>query len=204
MSKFKNQYRIETTRLNNWDYSTPWWYFVTINTKNHIEFFGKVVNDKMYLNELGKIVDKFWEEIPNHFKNVGLDYYVIMPNHIHGIIIINEHIDQNDINVAFQNHGINVAFQNHCRDVACNVSTDNIFSQISPKKNSLSVIIRSFKSASSKAIHQTGNKNFKWQSRFYDRIIRDKNELFNIRKYIEQNPLKWELEKDKPENIFDL
>ncbi len=195
MSKFKNTFRIESTRLKNWDYSTPWWYFVTINTNNHVEFFGNVVNEKMNLNELGVVADKYWREIPNHFKNVELDYYVIMPNHIHGIVIINEHIDQNDINFEFHNHD---------RDVACNVSTDNIFSQISPKKNSLSVIIRSFKSASSKAIHQTGNIHFKWQARFYDRIIRNENELFHIRRYIEQNPLKWELEKDRPENICDL
>ncbi|MCX7876665.1 MAG: hypothetical protein N2321_10940 [Melioribacteraceae bacterium] len=186
MSKFKNIFRIESTRLNNWDYSSPWWYYVTINTKNHVEYFGKIENEKMILNELGKIADKYWLEIPNHFSIVELDYYVVMPNHIHGIIIINE------------------SGNNICRDVACNVSTDNIFSQISPKGNSLSTIIRSYKSAVSKNIHELYKLDFSWQTRFYDRIIRNEKELFNIRKYIEQNPLKWELDKDKPENIFEF
>ncbi|MDF1611530.1 transposase [Stygiobacter electus] len=181
MSKFKNTFRIESTRLINWDYSTPWWYLVTINTKNHIEFFGKVVNDKMYLNELGKIVDKFWEEIPNHFKNVGLDYYVIMPNHIHGIIIINPIVETGYI-----------------------PSQDKQSETPYMASLPLGDIVGKFKAAVTRWAYKNGYSNFKWQSRFYDRIIRNENELFNIRRYIEQNPLKWELEKDKPENIFDL
>ncbi len=183
MSKFKNTFLVESARLQNWDYSYPWWYYVTINTKDHIEYFGKGINEKVILNDLGKIADSYWKEIPKHFKNVELDYYVIMPNHIHGIIIINE------------------SGNNICRDVACNVSTMSI---ISPKHNSLSTIIRSYKSAVSKKIHELGFTNFNWQARFYDRIIRNENELFNIRCYIEQNPLKWDIEKNNPENIFEL
>ena len=75
---------------------------------------------------------------------------------------------------------------------------------ISPKKGSLAVIIRSFKSAVAKAARESGLKHFAWQPRFYDRIIRNEKELYNIRKYIEQNPLRWELDKDKPENICEL
>jgi len=90
MSKFQNTYRIETSRLKEWDYTNPWWYYVTINTKNHVKYFGNVVHGKMILNGLGKLADKCWKEIPNHFTNVELDYFVVMPNHIHGIIILNE------------------------------------------------------------------------------------------------------------------
>lgn len=179
-----NTIRIDSARLKSWDYSTPWWYYVTINTKRHKEYFGEIEFDKIKLNVLGEVADLFWKEIPTHFKNVELDSYIIMPNHIHGIIIIND-----------------------CsRDVACNVSTkkENIFSNISPKANSLSAIIRSFKSAVSKQIHEIGYPNFSWQSRFYDRIILNEKELLNIRKYIEQNPLRWELDKNKPENICDF
>jgi REP element-mobilizing transposase RayT len=92
------------------------------------------------------------------------------------------------------------------RDVACNVSTDNnnYFSNISPKLFSLSTIIRSFKSAASKQIHELGNRDFSWQARFYDRIIRNEKELYNIRQYIEQNPIKWNIEKDDLENIYEV
>jgi len=180
MTKFKETFRVESTRLKEWDYSNPWWYYVTINTKNHIHYFGKIVNEEIVLNEIGIHARKTWEEIPNHFQNIELDYFVIMPNHIHGIIIINK----------------------NSKDVACNVST-NKYSQISPKGNSLSVIVRSYKSAVAKFAHENGLMSFSWQERFYDRIIRNEKELYNIRKYIEQNPLKWELEKDNHENICD-
>lgn len=90
MSKFKNQFRIETARLSSWDYSTPWWYYVTINTKKHVSYFGKIENEEMVLNELGKTAEECWKEIPKHFPSVELDYYVIMPNHLHGIVIIND------------------------------------------------------------------------------------------------------------------
>ena len=168
------KYGYKPKRLKCWDYTTPWWYFITICTKNHINYFGEVKNGKMIPNRYGNIADSLWQQIPEHHLEVEIDEYVIMPNHIHGIIIINER-----------------------KNVACNVSTtDNFHSNISPKPGSLSAIVRSFKSAVSKQIHTIGNNNFHWQSRFYDRIIRNERELFQIRKYIQQNPLKFEIEHD--------
>lgn len=182
---YKNKFKTASIRLQNWDYTNPWWYFVTINAKNHQEFFGEIKNGKIIFNHLGKIAEKYWLEIPIHFPFVELDYFVFMPNHIHGILILND----------------------HCRDVACNVSTVNVnakFSRLSPKKYSLSTVIRSYKSAVTKWC----NKNeilFEWQSRYFDRIIRNESELYNFRKYIELNPLKWEIEKYNPDNIdYDL
>ncbi|MDQ7818366.1 MAG: hypothetical protein RDU14_15165 [Melioribacteraceae bacterium] len=102
MTKYQNKYRIESTRLNVCDYSNPWWYFVTINTKAHIEYFGIIEKEMMILNELAKVVEKCWVDIPKHFINTELDYYMILPNHIHGIIILND----------------------TGRDVVCNVSTE--------------------------------------------------------------------------------
>lgn len=64
MSKFKEEFRIESARLKEWDYSNPWWYYVTINTKNHIEYFGKIEKGEMVLNEWGKIAKEYWEDIP--------------------------------------------------------------------------------------------------------------------------------------------
>lgn len=96
MSKYQNKYRIETARSKEWDYSNPCWYYVTINTKNHIHYFGSVINEKMELYQLGKIAKSYWENIPKHFTNVDLDYYVIMPNHLNGIIIINAIVETPD------------------------------------------------------------------------------------------------------------
>ncbi len=89
MALFKNKYRIESTRLKGWDYSSPGAYFVTIVTKNRACYFGNIKNDAMHLNELGEIAKQCFEKIPEHFPFVSLDVFVIMPNHVHGIIIIN-------------------------------------------------------------------------------------------------------------------
>ncbi|MBX3043464.1 MAG: hypothetical protein KIT33_05120 [Candidatus Kapabacteria bacterium] len=75
-------------RLKDFDYSNDGYYFVTICTQNREEFFGKIKNGKMILNEYGAIVEKCWFDLPNHYKNCLLDEFIIMPNHIHGIVII--------------------------------------------------------------------------------------------------------------------
>ncbi len=85
---FKNKYRIDSTRLKDYDYSQDGSYFVTICTKERELFFGEVQNNKMILNDLGVIAEKYWLEIPQHFENTELDEFIIMPNHIHGIIVI--------------------------------------------------------------------------------------------------------------------
>ncbi len=148
----------------------------------------------MHLNECGMIASKCWKEIPSHFQNADLDYYVIMPNHLHGIIIINQ-ITSRDV------APVSTRLDASPDEAERNVSTNNFYSEISPRKGTLSVIIRSFKSACSKEIHGKTLNNFAWQPRFYDRIIRNEKELYNVRKYIELNPLKWEIEKFVPENI---
>lgn len=88
MSLFKNKYRVETTRLQNWNYGRNGKYFVTIVTKNREHYFGKIGNKKMQFTEIGGITDKYWHEIPEHFPFVVLDEFCVMPNHIHGIVVI--------------------------------------------------------------------------------------------------------------------
>jgi len=174
---YKNKFKTEHIRLQSWDYTNPWWYFVTINTKNHQEIFGIIKNGKMNLNDVGKIASKHWSEIPEHYTSVELDYFVIMPNHLHGIIILN------------------------------NVETGHAPSlqSLNTSIPSLGNIIGSFKSAVTKWCNANNHKYFAWQPRFFERIIRNEKELNNIRKYIEQNPLKWEIEKNNPDNIdYDL
>ena len=188
MTKFKNTFRIESAKLKEWDYSNPWYYYVAINTKNHIHYFGKVKNGDMVLNDLGMVAETEWLKTKSLRSNVELDYFVVMPNHFHGIIIIN--------GSEVETHRVRLA-NKITKEDAFDVSLRNV-------KNCLSDIIRGFKSAVTKRIREIGDTNFSWQSRFYDRIIRNEKELYNIRKYIENNPLKWELEKDSPGNIFEL
>ncbi len=175
MTLYKSKYRIESIRLKGWNYLSNGYYFTNICTKNREYLFGKIENGVMLLSDIGKMAEKYWQEIPNHFPFVELDEFIVMPNHIHGIVII----EKND--------------GNDCRDVACNVSTrviDKKMSSISPKTNSLSTTIRSYKSAVSKSVHEF-YPDFAWQSRFHDRIIRDNDELNRIRKYIVNNPHNW-------------
>ncbi len=102
---FKNKYRTQSTRLQNWDYSSAGMYFITICTKNRMEYFGEISSDNMELSEAGKIADKIWWDIQGNFSNVGFDEYVVMPNHIHGIIRI-----VNDGNPAIRRDAINRVF----------------------------------------------------------------------------------------------
>lgn len=160
-----------------------------MNTKNHIEFWGKIEKGEMILNALGKIVTEEWLKTKEIRTNVELDYFVVMPNHIHGIVIING-AEVETHRVRLKNKGIK-------EGDACDASLRIV-------KNCLSDIVRGFKSAVTKLIHEIGHSVFSWQPRFYDRIIRNEKELFNIRKYISENPLKWEIEKESRENIFEL
>jgi REP element-mobilizing transposase RayT len=141
----------------------------------------------MFLSDMGKIAEKCLLEIPVHFPFVLLDEFVVMPNHVHGIIIINNKKHENPV---------------PCRDVACNVSTNsNVstfisdetiknMSSISPKYGSLSTIMRSYKSAVTKWCNENDHK-FCWQPRFHDHIIRNENEFYKIKKYIFNNPSNW-------------
>lgn len=183
MEKYTNQHK--SRRLKTWDYTTSWWYFITICCNHHKNYFGEINETKIALSDVGKIVEEEWLNTELIREYVELDYYVIMPNHFHGIIIINE---KND-------------FIPKREDISQNVPTTNkYFSEISPKQGSLSLVIRSFKSA---VTRRCNNKKLqmKWQPNFYDRIIRDEAELYKIRKYIDQNPMKWELDSEISENF---
>jgi putative transposase len=90
MTYDKNKYNRRSIRLKEYDYASPGWYFVTICTHQQNCLFGDIQNGKMVFSPIGKIAQEFWLEIPSHFKNIELDEFVIMPNHIHGVIIIND------------------------------------------------------------------------------------------------------------------
>ena len=93
-NKYKGIYRSESTRLQKWDYGWNAIYFVTICTQDRNHYFGEIVDGKMNLSPVGVIADILWYELKNHFNDIKLDAFVVMPNHIHGIIFINK---QNNI-----------------------------------------------------------------------------------------------------------
>ncbi|OGY48027.1 MAG: hypothetical protein A2663_01720 [Candidatus Buchananbacteria bacterium RIFCSPHIGHO2_01_FULL_46_12] len=214
MTKYQDKYRVESCRLKNWDYSADGYYFVTICVENGGHCFGQVKDFKMYLSEIGAVVKNEWLKTGEIRKNVILDEFVIMPNHIHTIIIINSNNKPID-KITFRDEVeslwdmntpasiINLA-KTPCRDEAAprlyNEVGDKL-KRISPKPNSLSSILGSFKSACTKKIRTLGY-DFEWQERFYDNVIRNEEALYRIRQYIIENPEKWERDRNNPKGLF--
>ena len=190
--KFQNKYRIPSARLQSWDYASEGSYFITICTHNREHFFGEIENGKMKLSNVGVIADLMWYEMKNHIKNVELGEFVIMPNHIHCILILDNNVNTLQATSEFSTSEKSVSLGS---DVANNVSTKNEFmSAISPKPNSISTIIRSYKSGVTKHANRLGF-DFKWQTRFHDHIIRDVASFEKIQNYIATNPENWKDDK---------
>jgi putative transposase len=190
MTLFKDKYRIESARLKGWDYRTPGYYFVTICTKNRQHSFGHVTGGEMHLSAEGEIAARCWREIPSHHTGVELDEFVVMPNHVHGIVVINAPVETL--------HATSLP----PRLATSLPSRDPEKSKISPKAGSLGAIIRSYKSAVTKYAGLNGVNEFNWQARFYDHIIRDEKTFDKIRRYIFENPSQWETDKDNPSNLY--
>jgi len=170
-------------RLHEFDYSQPGAYFVTIVTQDRKTLFGQIVDGEMVLNEVGKMVEDVWIAIPNHFPKVECEEFVVMPNHFHGIFSITAD-KQDEPNVGARHavpykHG---AIENFGK----------------PVSGSLSTIIRSFKSATTKAFHEFPRHSEErlWQQGFYDRVIRNEREYKAIYEYIIANPLNWEKDEE--------
>lgn len=207
VEKFKNKYSIDSSRLQGYDYSQNGMYFVTICTKNREECLGSVVDDRMVLSEMGKIADRFWQEIPKHFPFVNLDVYQIMPNHVHGNIeIIN---DKNNVETQFIASEINQDVMKKdalkCVSTKNNIKPGGITGLKNPSLNlsSLSNVIKWYKGRCAFEIRKQFNPiTFAWQSRFYDHIIRSDKSLNKIREYIETNPEMWERDRNNLENLF--
>ncbi len=163
----------KSIRMENYDYSQFGGYFVTICTHEKKCIFGSILGEKMHSNEYGSIVSEVWNSIPNHFDNVELDQFVVMPNHVHGIIFINKSIETRHA-MPLRKFG-------------------------KPIPSSLSTIVGSFKSAVSKSMHVHGYNDRKiWHRNYYEHIIRHEKELNEIRKYISNNPMQWAMDKENP------
>ena len=153
-------------------------YFVTICTYHRELIFGNIRDGEVQLNKLGNIVDQQWRDIPNRYLNVQLDQFVIMPNHVHGIIHIvgAQFIAPNDVDAPKRQGAINRA-------------------------PTLGNIIRTFKALATCQIHrQTDRVEPIWQRNYHDHIIRNEKSLHVIRQYILNNPSNWDLDPENPTN----
>ena len=177
---FKDKYKIKSTRLKHYDYSSNGAYFVTVCTKDRECILGDIVNEKMKLSKIGEIISYECIKTEQIRQNVVLDEWIIMPNHFHGIVIIDN--DRVDCNVETPRRGVSTTPKR------------NPHHHPQWKPNSLGSIICQFKSITTKRIRSIGYHNFAWQPRFYEHIIRNEKELNRIREYIIINPLQWGLE----------
>ena len=182
----------ESHRLKDWDYSSKGVYFITICCKDKRSYFGSFFNNQIILSEVGIISSKYWLDIPNHFPHVKLQEFIIMPNHIHGILIL-------DYSNVGTRHGVSLHSPSFDNVMSCHGMTLqprkksnqklNLFSK--PIKNSISVIINQYKSSVKRWCNKNGFDHFQWQSSFYDEILHNENSIDKIREYICNNPTNW-------------
>jgi putative transposase len=168
-------FRRRSLRLQGYDYSQAGAYYVTVCTHDRALLFGTVYEGQVQLSEAGRCVVEQWEDLPNRYPTISLDAFVVMPNHIHGIIVLSD----------VSTYGIQPR-----QDSAAT------------KSPTLSAVLRAYKSlsaiAANKAMGRTGRPL--WQQGFYDEIIRSERALNRIREYIEANPWRWSEDTDNPAN----
>lgn len=185
MALYKNQYRVESARLKGWDYSSPGVYFTTLVTMHRRCYFGHISDGELVLNALGQVAWNYFHQVPHHFSFVGVDTCIVMPNHVHGIIVINEGKTPETQDIA--------SLPPKC---SYRVSSN----QFGPQSNNLPSIVRGYKIGVS---NYARNKNipFKWQKRYYDHIIRNGQEWNRTREYILTNPKRWAKDRENPDHM---
>ena len=209
--KFQDKYRISSARLRNWDYSAEGIYFITICTAGRECYFGEIVNKKMALSDIGSLVQLEWEKSFVIRVELFCDYFVIMPNHIHAILRIENGVcEQNDELHNRNTHKIlpgndvetdgrpslqisDCPSLHHDIAARMNRSPSKFGVAYRPPK-SISSFVAGFKSVvtmSARKIHA----DFGWQTRFHDHIIHTDPEYHRIANYIENNPANWEQDK---------
>jgi putative transposase len=157
-------------RLKDFDYSQAGAYFITICTHNRTCLFGEVADGEMKLNDLGETVKMVLLDLTQHYRHVEIDEFVIMPNHIHFIIILHDTVEAGwKPAPTIKRHGV-------------------------PE------IVRGFKTFSARHINQTRNTLGipVWQRNYYEHVIRNDDDLNQTREYVTQNPLQWELDEENP------
>ncbi len=191
--RFRNKYRIASTRLQAWNYGWNAPYFITICTRGKECFFGTIEDGRMTLSEIGSIVQLEWLKTPElrPDMNIKLGAFVVMPNHFHSIVLIGKNV--------FNKPGKDV--RPACRDAMHCVSTPKTSTktttpqnQFGPQRKNLASIVRGFKSAVTKQARII-DPAFGWQPRYHDHIIRNEKSYNRIKQYILNNPALWRNDK---------
>jgi len=178
-----NRHHRRSIRLKGYDYTQAGAYFVTICVYQWECLLGDVRDGEMVLSEYGRIVQETWDDLPNHYPHMELDAWVIMPNHVHGIIVLTPDVDDVDVVGA----GLRPAPTKAAR-------------KSSPRRHDLPEIVRALKSFSARRINQLRHSPGVpvWQRNYYERIIRTERALQAIRQYILDNPIRWHLDRYNP------
>lgn len=184
--KYNNKYRITSARLPQWDYGNSATYFVTICTKNRESYFGNIDQGVMQLSPLGDIALKFWLEMPAHFPFLTLDAFVIMPNHVHGIIVIDKiHAPTNGSMHPVETPNLGVSTK-----LGVSTASSTYAASQKWKPATLGVVINQYKRMVTIHARKIA-AGYAWQSRFHDHIIRNYESYLKIRNYILYNPMNW-------------
>ncbi len=175
-------YRHHTIRLPDYDYSQPGWYMITLVADQRRKRFGEIVFGEIQENQIGKMVRREWQSIPQRFLSVELDEFVVMPNHLHGIICIQDTVQQN-LTSPIQHE----AFGH-------------------PTQRSIPTIIRSFKAAVTlRARRILGEPQTRiWQRNYYEKVIRNESGLQAARLYIHENPNNWAVDQENDDLKADI
>lgn len=177
-------------RLTNYDYSTPGAYFITVCVQDRRCVFGEIRQGQMDLNARGKIVHNQWEWLHRQYDYLALDSFVVMPNHFHAVLVI------------MGNDRVRNGRDRSPRDTDSFRDNDSPGNTDSPHRKIKPVpeLMGAFKTTSSKLLHQSGLADFRWQKSYYDHIIRNERELYNIRRYIQTNPARWAMDIENLQN----
>jgi len=175
-------------RLRGYDYAAPGAYFVTIVTHGRSTWFGEVADGAVGLNPIGQITQEVWEGLPNHYEHVQVDAFVVMPNHVHGIIVLTADVGA----------GLKPAPTTGLGRTPPGLGPARTGD--TPRRHGLPEIVRAFKTFSARHInalrHTPGQPV--WQRNYYEHIIRDEDALNRIRQYIAENPLRWAHDRENP------
>lgn len=178
----------KSIRLKGYDYSQAELYFITICCKNRACLFGDIVDGKMIYNDAGKIAIHCWLDIPNHFPNSVLHEYIVMPNHIHGIIELKFN------SVVMENSSPNTTTADENGGIGTNENVRvgaNYYSPLRSPSKTIGSIVRGFKIGATKWMRKNMDVYDVWQRNYYDIIIRNEKSYQTISKYIKNNPAKW-------------
>ncbi len=175
-------------RLQGYDYTQEGAYFVTVCTFERYELFGEIAAETMVLNSLGEIAHSRWLEIPQHFPNVELDLFVVMPNHVHGIVLIVDQLSEGD-------ESMKQPRTRHASSLHKPVVSSH--RPIGANAGSVGAVLGSYKAAVTRDINKLLEVRAPrvWQTRYHDHIIRSEPELQQIQAYIAANPARWEEDK---------